>query len=154
MLALLALVAAQAAAALPAETRTFRDWTVGCDNVRGCEAIALFPENGWDGWVTMSFRRDGARDAAPVIYLSLENIPAALFADGRPIAARFHEELDGVRIEARDPHAASPAGWPVYSRAGMALAFPGAHTALLVRPEDFGQIAAGRRVAGPLLVRH
>jgi len=40
-------------AAQPGEIRTFRDWTVGCDNGGNCQAVSLVPANGaagFDGW--------------------------------------------------------------------------------------------------------
>ena len=41
---LLALAAA-ATAPQPGELKTFRDWIVGCDNGRACQAVALVPES-------------------------------------------------------------------------------------------------------------
>ena len=43
----------------PGEIRTFKDWTVGCDNSRNCEAVSLVPEDGgagyddWDGPISI-----------------------------------------------------------------------------------------------------
>jgi hypothetical protein len=55
---------------------------------------------------------------------------------------------------ASDPHIASAAGWPVYSRSATAVAFPAPHTSLVVTPADFRQATTPRQAAGPLLVRH
>lgn len=38
-------LAAAAASPQPGELKTFRDWTVGCDNGRACKAVALVPES-------------------------------------------------------------------------------------------------------------
>ncbi len=44
MIALIAL-AATARSPQPGELKTFKDWTVGCDNGRACQAVGLLPEN-------------------------------------------------------------------------------------------------------------
>lgn len=76
-------------------------------------------------------------------------LPLERLEDAPPVLASIAPEVD-----VRDPHAASPAGWPVYSRSAMAVAFPGAHTTLIVNPADFSRAVSPRRAAGPLLVRH
>lgn len=58
-----------------------------------------------------------------------------------------------AEADAHDPHVATAAGWPVYSRGAMAVAFPEAHTSLVVTPADFRQ-SGSRRSAGPQLIRH
>lgn len=97
----LALLAAQAAAPQPADLRVFRDWTVGCDNGRSCEAIALLPEDqNWDEWATLSLQRDAAPGAPPVVTLqALENAPAAMVADGAALDVRFTGTIDGFIVE-------------------------------------------------------
>lgn len=76
-------------------------------------------------------------------------LPLERLDDAPPVIASIEPQAD-----VRDPHAASPAGWPVYSRSAMAVAFPGAHTSLVVNPADFSRAVPPRRAAGPLLVRH
>ena len=102
---MLLLLAAAAAAPEPGELRTFRDWTVGCDNGRACAAIALLPEmDGEALWVTMSFTRGAAPGDAPTA--TLQNVdaePVALRADGRALAVRFDGHVDGYTIVAEDP---------------------------------------------------
>lgn len=96
-----ALIAVQAVAVpVPSEPRTFRDWTVGCDNGRACEAIALLPEGSdWEGWTTLSLRRDAAADAAPVFVLpDLETTPAMLAADGTALSVTFSTGDDGIVV--------------------------------------------------------
>ncbi|MGZ8350127.1 MAG: DUF1176 domain-containing protein [Allosphingosinicella sp.] len=97
---LFALLLALAATPQPNELRTFRDWTVGCDNGRACEAIALLPENeNWEEWTTLSLRRDAAARARPVITLqSIDDEPAALFADGTRLDVSFSGTVDGFIV--------------------------------------------------------
>jgi len=61
---MLLLLAAAAAMAHPSELKTFKDWTVGCDNGRACHMTSLMPEDGdWDSPVTLSLERDPAANA-------------------------------------------------------------------------------------------
>jgi hypothetical protein len=107
MILLILAAAAAAAAPQPGELRTFGDWIVGCDNGLTCTAIALLPEAGGDGlWVTMRFARGSEPDDAPVT--TLQNVdadPAALLADGRPLAVRFEGHVDGYDVVPDDPAA-------------------------------------------------
>ena len=103
MLSLLALLAAAAATTPePAELRTFQDWTVGCDNGLACEAVALMPEDGnWDGWTTLSLRRGAGASDPPVLVLDgIEQAPASLLVDTRPLEARFTQSDEGYTIHA------------------------------------------------------
>ncbi len=98
---LLALLAAAVAASQPAEVRTFQDWTVACDNGRRCEAVALLPEGVWEGVTTLLVRRGaGANDAPEFLFDNLEQQPAALLVDGRPLRADFASEEAGYRLRA------------------------------------------------------
>lgn len=85
------ILAAAAAAPQPAELRTFRDWTVGCDNGRACHAVALVPEHWPDDALTMSVRRGPGPVDAPVLAIELgaDSNPAWLSADGRRLAVRL-----------------------------------------------------------------
>ena len=62
LLALLAAaVSPQQAVPRPGELKTFRDWTVGCDNGRACHATSLMPEGEIaDSPLTMSIKRGPA----------------------------------------------------------------------------------------------
>jgi hypothetical protein len=104
---MLLILAAAAATPQTGELRTFRDWTVGCDNGLACEAIALLPENeDWDEWTTMSVSRGAGRGDAPTVTLqAIETQPVALIADGRPLAVRFEGHVDGYTVVADDPAA-------------------------------------------------
>ena len=43
-MSLLLALAATVAAPQPGELKTFKDWTVGCDNGRACQAVGLLPD--------------------------------------------------------------------------------------------------------------
>lgn len=61
---ILLLLAAAAAMAHPAELKSFKDWTVGCDNGRACHMTSLMPEDGIsDSPVSLSLERDPAANA-------------------------------------------------------------------------------------------
>jgi hypothetical protein len=78
-----------AAAPQPGELKTFKDWTVGCDNGRACHAVALMPEQGnWEQRVTMSLRRGPEPQAVPEISFDTEVAIAALAAGGRRLPVR------------------------------------------------------------------
>lgn len=97
MLALL-LAAAAAAGPHPSDPKTFKDWTVACDNGRACEAIALIPASAEPGgWLTLRLKRGAAPDAAPRLSLASDESeeevhPAALYADGKKLPVRFGAE--------------------------------------------------------------
>ena len=84
----------------PSEVRTFQDWSVACDNGLACEAIALLPpEEDWEQWTTLSFRRGaGANDRPVVMIQNVEQRPGALLIDGRPFPAAFSEGDDGFTV--------------------------------------------------------
>ncbi len=100
MSALLALLVATAAPT-PGELKTFRDWTVGCDNGLACQAVALMPEDNPEA-VTMIVQRGPERDAPVRIGINPpEKKPAAVVVDGR----RFEltEQMDSDQIETLRP---------------------------------------------------
>lgn len=59
MIALIALAAA-ATSLQPGELKTFKDWPVGYDNGRACQAVGLLSENDVDG-ATITVRREACR---------------------------------------------------------------------------------------------
>lgn len=95
---LLLALAAAAAAPQPGTLRTFGDWTVGCDNVRTCQAVALVPEGkDRDAYLLLVVRRDGGASARPTL----------TYSTGRPVTqARGFLRVDG-RVVGR------PTGGPV-----------------------------------------
>jgi hypothetical protein len=91
MMLILAMLAAAAAAPQPGELKTFRDWTVGCDNVRACHATSLMPENGdWDRPVAIGIQRGPDAASRPRITIfGTEGSAGAIVADGKRLAARI-----------------------------------------------------------------
>ncbi|MGE4410117.1 MAG: DUF1176 domain-containing protein [Sphingobium sp.] len=70
---------------------TFRDWVIGCDNVRTCTAASLIPEGDtlFDRAVTVYLRREGDARATPSILLRFADEAATsvdLWVDGTTIA--------------------------------------------------------------------
>ncbi len=89
---------AAAAAPQPAELKTFRDWTVGCDNGRVCQAVGLMPEDDPEA-VTMSVRRGAGPGAAPEISINPpEGKAAALLIDGRSFALEEALDADAIAV--------------------------------------------------------
>jgi hypothetical protein len=103
---LLAILAA-AAAPQPGELKTFRDWTVGCDNVLSCHATSLMPEEGeWEDVLGLSVKRDAGPAGAPVISLLGTGDAAALAADGKRLPLRLGPGDEELRVIAADTTAA------------------------------------------------
>ncbi len=87
---LLALAAAAATAnPRPADLKTFKDWIVGCDNVRSCQANALGPESG-DDFLMLVLSRSGNPADAAVLSVPLPEKATP--------GARFTLEVDGTQI--------------------------------------------------------
>jgi hypothetical protein len=80
----LLLLAAAAAAAQPADLQTYKDWIVGCDNGRACQAVSLAPEGEYDGY-TMVITRGAEADAVPVITISAGEADRFVRAGGKRI---------------------------------------------------------------------
>jgi uncharacterized protein DUF1176 len=91
-----------AAAPQPGELKLFGDWTVGCDNGRACQAVALMPEDWPEDGVTMSVRRGPERDAHPAIGFPVEGAIAFLEADGRRLAVRLVPGESGPQVASGD----------------------------------------------------
>jgi hypothetical protein len=89
MMILLASLAA-AAAPQPAELKTFQDWTVGCDNGRACQAVALMPEDWPEKAATMSLRRGPQPQSLPEIEFATEaGKGVSVAADGRKLGIQL-----------------------------------------------------------------
>jgi hypothetical protein len=86
---LLALAAA-AASPQPGELKTFRDWTVGCDNGRACQAVALIPESeDGENYLMLVIKRGPEAQARAELRWPAPDGPprrATLAIDGRPVA--------------------------------------------------------------------
>lgn len=102
---LLALAAA-AVQPQPGALKTFGDWTVGCDNVRACQAVALVPEGqSREDYLLLVIRRDAGPGARPVLTLSTErSLPGsfALRVDGKPVLRIARQSLLPVPPELAD----------------------------------------------------
>lgn len=85
----------------PGEVRTFTDWTVGCDNGRACQAVALLPEPQLEG-ATLTVRRGAEAGAAPVIWVTVRDegvpSPAFLAIDGRRFAMALDRMSQSLRV--------------------------------------------------------
>jgi hypothetical protein len=85
----------------PGELKTYRDWTVGCDNGRACHATSLMPEGEIAGQpLTMSIKRGPTAGALPEIRVHGGNGKAPrLVADGRALGVRLRAEEEDWRVE-------------------------------------------------------
>jgi Protein of unknown function (DUF1176) len=103
MLSLLLVTAASAASApKPGELKTFADWIVGCDNGRACQAVALMPDNEFEG-TTMVIRRGAEPLARPSVSISIQKGQAASLAvDGKRLAVRLQNTGREIQIDNRD----------------------------------------------------
>lgn len=85
MVASFLLTAASVMVAPVPEAAQFGDWTVACDNVRSCEAVAAFERGGSEGEWTIHVSRGAQAQSLPEV----EAVPAF----GDPIASRLR--IDG-----------------------------------------------------------
>lgn len=139
---MLALLLVQAAAApAPVEPRTFRDWTVACDNGRRCQAIGLHPDALAEQAETprlLLLERGPEANAAPTFrLLDTDGQPARVLIDGRPVDARVTQLDGGHGIEPRDL-----ATFLTALRSGSRLDVHGANGAALGRVSLSGLSAA------------
>jgi hypothetical protein len=101
------LLVAAAAASPIAEMKTFRDWVVGCDNGRLCQASAMAPEGGAIG-ATLTVRRGPEGAAIPDVWFHTWEVEASdLAADGKPLRLRIRKtqdeyQRDGYAIDRAD----------------------------------------------------
>lgn len=95
------LFALLAAGPQPGALRTFSDWTVGCDNGRQCQAVALLPEGGADG-ATLAIQRGAEAGAVPVIWVTLRSegaeSPEYLEVDGQRFGLRLDRATESLRV--------------------------------------------------------
>jgi hypothetical protein len=107
ILPLLLAAAAAEAAPHPSELKLFKDWAVGCDNVRACQAVALLHDQAADDGLTMSVARAAAPEA-PVRILVGPSLGAsdaktgvlALAVDGKRLPAHLTEVEGGATVDA------------------------------------------------------
>lgn len=92
---MLFLILIAATSAAPEPLRTFGDWTVGCDNIQHCKAMALEPEDPSDSDASiLSVERGGLRDAQPHLVLDLrsDETATAIVVDGHAERIRLSPE--------------------------------------------------------------
>ena len=141
-----------AAAPIPGELKTFRDWIVGCDNGRACQAVSLVPEGG-ERVATIVARRDAGPAAVPSIRISrgevmasairLPNRSIAIGAGGA-IAPGDIGPLLGVLRSAPRLDLIDRAGKPVGT-----VSLDGASAALLYIDDRQGRIGTRTALARP-----
>ncbi len=94
---LLALAAATASPQ-PGELKTFRDWIVGCDNGRACQAVALVPESeDGENYLMLVIERGPEAQAKAKLSWGAPEGPArraTIAIDGKPVAP-----VDGTEID-------------------------------------------------------
>lgn len=112
------LLSAAAMAQAPGDSRSFRDWTAGCDNLKGCTALSLPGEGaettgflkferpgGPAGTVSLSLKLAGEKLKAPLaIRLSLDGTPFP--AAGKTLTATA-EDAENARIAFSEADAAA-----------------------------------------------
>lgn len=84
----------------PGELKTFRDWTVGCDNGGVCAMASLGPEAGDFPLVTMSVAREGGPRGRWKVALSANDTdPQGVSIDGKRVASGG-DDYTGPQAEA------------------------------------------------------
>lgn len=82
----LMMLAAAAGAPKPGSVEIYRDWTVGCDNGRACQAVGLMPPENYEA-ATMAVKRGAEAEARPEIWITArDQQPVAVAVDGRRFA--------------------------------------------------------------------
>ena len=97
-------LAAAAAAPQPDKLQTFKDWTVGCDNVRHCEAVALVPDGeDRDAYLMLTIERDAGPAALARLSVPSGDARAgtrlSIAVDGREV--RVGENVFGQKATLR-----------------------------------------------------
>src|SRR3954467_12719031 len=94
------LAAAAAAATGSGELKTFKDWTVGCDNGRACQAVGQYSAENMELISVSILRGAGAADA-PKIWFRLQDSPATdLAADGTKLGVSFVNDEENQTVAA------------------------------------------------------
>ncbi len=101
MFALMLFAAAALAVPHPDTLRTFRDWTVGCDNERACQAVALMADRTFEG-ATLAVERGPEADAVPILWVTIRSegaeSPEWLAIDGRRFALTLERATESLRV--------------------------------------------------------
>ncbi|HMJ93236.1 MAG TPA: DUF1176 domain-containing protein [Allosphingosinicella sp.] len=100
---LVAGAAAASPAPKPEDLRVYDDWTVGCDNGRGCQAVGLVPENWPDDAATIVIARGPEAGAAPEVSIAMrEGMGTALEVDGKRLPLRLAAGKGEAKVAAAD----------------------------------------------------
>ena len=126
----LLVIAAVAAAAQPWKLHTYKDWIVGCDNVRVCQANALEVPPGGDDFLAITV----SRGALPTDRATL-SVP---LPDGAAIGQRFSLKVD----------AATVVTFPVRSKDSASLPLSGGLLAALRKGQHATLLDASGKKAG------
>jgi hypothetical protein len=104
---ILALLLAAAPAPELSTLKLFKDWTVGCDNVRSCQAVALLHDPAAEDGLTMSLARSAAAEAPVRIVVGPplggsdeKSDVAALSVDGKRLPGRLTPVEGGAVVDA------------------------------------------------------
>lgn len=133
---LFVMIAAAAAAAQPAKLHTYKDWIVGCDNVRACQANALEAQAGNDDFLALTINR-GPRPAERATL----NVP---LPGKTPVGGTFSLRVDGAVVATFPARAKDSAALPL-SGALLAAVRKGRQVTL-VDPD--GKAVGGSSLAG------
>jgi hypothetical protein len=93
--------AALAAATGTGELKTFKDWTVGCDNGRACHAVGQYSAQNMEV-ISVSIARGAGATDAPKIWFRLQDSPAIdLSVDGKRLGASFVNDEENQTVTAQ-----------------------------------------------------
>jgi hypothetical protein len=95
------LIAAAAVAAMGSgELKTFKDWTIGCDNGRACQGVGQYSAENMD-LISVSIARGAGATDAPKIWFRLQDSPAIdLAADGKRVGVSFVNDDENQTVAA------------------------------------------------------
>ena len=92
--------AVAAVAAGTGELKTFKDWTVGCDNGRACQGVGQYSAENMDV-ISVSISRGAGATDAPKIWFRLQDSPAIdLAADGKRLGVSFVNDEENQTVAA------------------------------------------------------
>ena len=82
------------------ELKTFKDWTVGCDNGRACHGVGQYSAENMD-LISVSISRGAGATDAPKIWFRLQDSPAIdLAADGKRLGVSFVNDEENQTVAA------------------------------------------------------
>lgn len=111
---ILLVLAAAAATVQSGKLNTYKDWIVGCDNTRVCQANALAPEDGGDdNYLMLEIKRGGLPGDAATLSVPLP--------DGTAIGSHLSLKVDGAAVAAFTTRSKDEASLPLTGRLLAAL---------------------------------